>query len=167
MNVKITHNDTGLDFHRIQKISDMFSKKVRTAAKEISSKNCGSTPKEADMERMYKHFGLTETTENLASINKKINELETQKSDLEKKIRNVTQTKDCCYGRYDRIEEGSAADIFFHPKNAESIKDSIERLMNDIQEPLWLAKDIDTAFIVYKDFSTRLEALSAQAKELA
>lgn len=165
MESKIIRHDTGLDFKRIEHIIGLFHNKVRIKRSEGDRKH-HETIKQRTQEA-FVHFGLAEVQQAIAQINVQMDELKNQKQQHEELIRDITQgtDKNKRYNTYDTIHEGSPMHHFIYGE-LEKVQSAegrrLTELCAEIEEELWLAKDIGHAADIYRRYCAALEFSSTQ-----
>ncbi|MED1125176.1 hypothetical protein [Bacillus atrophaeus] len=159
MTVHINRKDRGLDFKRIEKIIEIFRDKNNKLIRSLE-RDKNKVAKEYQ-EEAYGKFGLSESFEAINAIKEKIKALRSQIDDLEDqmkphkdRIRDYTQGSESRWGSYDEVREGSPIYEYIHEKagDQQEKKSALIRLDNEIEEKLWLAKDIEEAIAIYEGF---------------
>lgn len=156
METKIVRNDTGLDFSRIEKIIALLHRKIDDKIHGLDKEK--KLIQKQKKETMYKDLGVEEHVKVINEIDEQIKLLQSQKREHEDQVRDITQGQKNRYGSYDDIREGSAAYEYIHV-NDDSYNQKAQELRDmrqQLEESLWLAKDINEAVNLYSAFCEKV-----------
>ncbi len=160
----ITRYDRGLDFKRIEKIASMMSNVANDSIRALNNRKDEYIKNRKEV--AFKELGLLNHIEAIDNIDKKIKELEKEKSIHVEKIKEFTKTKNQYYNDYAHVEKDSKVYEFINKESDDfdNISNSIKELKSKIENKLWLAKDIDEAIVLYDSFLQYLEGIVANGK---
>jgi DNA repair exonuclease SbcCD ATPase subunit len=170
MATQIIRHDRGLDSKRIEKIIEMIQGKINSI--KYDSRDVLQKRKEELKQEFIAQNNLQPHYDAIEDINRQIKELQKQIDKLEKQkdphklaiARLMRGYEETYY--YDSVEDGSPADEYIKARipDIDGMKKQLTELSEEIEEKLWLAKDIDEARMLYDYALRQIDAIVGETK---
>jgi|GEM_PF-5552121 len=186
MTTQIIRHDRGLDAKRIEKLIDMIEGKINDILydrRDVLAQRKEELKQEFIVQNnLQPHFNaIKDIDQQIRELEKQIRHLENQKephkiaiSKLFRGCEDTFQYQRISEGspadeyiksrifQYQRISEGSPADEYIKSRilNIDEIKNELKQLKEEMEEKLWLAKDIDEARSLYYYATSRIQELT-------
>lgn len=165
-NVNITRHDRGLDAKRIEKIVGMIHEKIsdikydnrdvlRNRRKELKADFI-------KVSYLQPEFDAIQTIQlNIDKLEEQIKALKEQQKPHKQKIAEQMKGNNDTYS-YAEVRDDSPADKYIEERlpDMETIKTKLTELDKEMEEQLWLAKDIEEARDLYNLAMSRIEEIS-------
>lgn len=166
-NVNITRHDRGLDYKRIEKIISMISSRISDIKYD---RRDVLRERKKDLRAEYiKDNNLQPHFDAIKVVNDQVKELEEQIKELKKQadphkaaIAELFRgDRESTYS-YSEVRDESPAGEFIASKlpNIDEMKKNLDTLSDEMEEQLWLAKDIDEAVALYNNALDRIEEIT-------
>lgn len=166
-NINITRHDRGLDSKRIEKIIEMITEKIHDIKydrRDVLRERRKALKEEfINLNKLGVHFN------EITKVNEKVKVLEGQIKELKKTadphkiaIAKFLRGSDETYN-YTEVRDGSPADEYINERipDIEGMKEKLDVLKNEMEESLWLAKDIEEARALYNHAIVQIEAITS------
>ncbi|PVC74967.1 hypothetical protein C2I27_03515 [Priestia megaterium] len=164
---KIIRHDSGLDSKRIEKIIETIDDRISDI--KYDRRDILSDRKKELKQEVIKAHNLQQHYDAIDKIDGEISVLKEQISTLQqeqiphkKAIAKVLRGSDDTYN-YSSVSDDSPADKYIkqHLPDIKGIKESLSKLSEEIEEKLWLAKDIDEARALHSYALEQIKTISA------
>lgn len=164
---KIIRHDSGLDSKRIEKIIETISDRIGDI--KYDRKDILSDRKKQLKKAVIKQYNLQPHYAEIEKVDAEIDSLEEQIRELKQKqtphkkaIAKVLRGSDDTYN-YSSVSDDSPADKYIkqHLPDIKGIKEKLTKLSEEIEEKLWLAKDIDEARALHSYALEQIKTISA------
>lgn len=164
---KIIRHDSGLDSKRIEKIIETISDRIGDI--KYDRKDILSDRKKQLKKAVIKQYNLQPHFDEIEKVDAEIDSLEEQIRALKQKqtphkkaIAKVLRGSDDTYN-YSSVSDDSPADKYIkqHLPDIKGIKENLSKLIEEIEEKLWLAKDIDEARALHSYAVEQIKTISA------
>ena len=166
-NINITRHDRGLDSKRIEKIIGMITSKISDI--KYDRRDVLRDRKKELREEYIKEHNLQPHFDEIKKVNDKVKELEEQIEEIRKQVdphkaaiaELFRGDRESTY-LYNEVRDKSPADEYIESKlpNISEMKEQLDKLDNEMEEQLWLAKDIDEARALYNTAIDRIEEIT-------
>ncbi|MEB2277009.1 hypothetical protein LAV82_23605 [Bacillus sp. ILBB4] len=164
---KIIRHDSGLDSKRIEKIIEMISDRIgdiKYDRKDILSDRKKQLKKAViELHNLQPHYDeIEKNNAEIKSLEEQIHALKQKQTPHKKAIAKVLRGSDDTYN-YSSVSDNSPADKYIkqHLPDIKGIKESLSKLSEEIEEKLWLAKDIDEARALHSYAIEEIKTISA------
>lgn len=153
--VQIIRHDRGLDHSRIEKILEMITSKISDI--KYDRRDVLDKRKKELKEEAIKLFNLQEHYDEIKKYDDEIEKLQEQINAIKKKkephkvaIAKYMRGSDDTY-YYDSVRDGSPVDEYISTRipDMNTIRKNLKELEEQVEEKLWLAKDIEEAREIY------------------
>jgi hypothetical protein len=165
-NVNITRFDGNLDSKRIEKILSSITDRIsdiKYDRKDVLSERKKELKKQVIAQNnLEPHYAAIQgINDEVKKLEDQIRKLKNEKEPHQIAIAKVMRGSESTYD-YDRVQEGSPADDYMqqHLPNVKEIKENLSKLDDEIEEKLWLAKDIDEARELHAYALKQIEEIS-------
>ena len=166
MTTQIIRHDRGLDAKRIEKLIDMIEGKINDILydrRDVLAQRKEELKQEFIVQNnLQPHFNaIKDIDQQIRELEKQIRHLENQKEPHKIAISKLFRGCEDTF-QYQRISEGSPADEYIKSRilNIDEIKNELKQLKEEMEEKLWLAKDIDEARSLYYYATSRIQELT-------